>query len=86
MKVNYLFGNFSSTLSKCLDVYKFQNEIDLRYCRYLENQLSRYKELLNNIISENPRLTDYVNAFFQKKMTPRKSASENLDVNYERKR
>jgi hypothetical protein len=75
MKVNYLFGNFSTTLNKCLDIYKFQNEIDLRYCRYLENQLGKYKELLNNIMSENPRLKEYVNSFFQRKMTPHRSVS-----------
>ena len=45
-RVNYLFGNFSNTLAKCMDIYKFQNEIDLRYCQYLQTQLAKYKELL----------------------------------------
>ncbi len=78
MKVNYLFGNFQATLSKCLDIYKFQNEIDLRYCHYLQNQLAKYKELLSSIIDENPRLADYVNKFFKRKSTPHRSVSENL--------
>lgn len=34
-KVNHLFGNFESTLTRCIDIYRFQSEIDLRYCRYL---------------------------------------------------
>jgi hypothetical protein len=50
-KVNYLFSNVEVTLSRCLDIYRFQNDIDLRYCRFLEWNLARYKELLTNIIS-----------------------------------
>jgi len=74
-KVNHLFGSFETTLSRCMDIYRFQNDIDLRYIRFLECQLGRYKELLNNIMSENPRLKEYANNFFKRKATPYKSRS-----------
>lgn len=34
-----------------MDIYRFQTDIDLRYTRHLETQISRYKELLNNNIA-----------------------------------
>ena len=79
-KVNFLFGNYELSLSRCMDIYRFQSDIDLRYIRNLESQLIKYKELLNNIVAENPRLKEYVNNFFTKKSTPfkHKSVSENL--------
>ena len=79
-KVNFLFGNYELSLSRCMDIYRFQSDLDLRYIRNLESQLIKYKELLNNIVAENPRLKEYVNNFFTKKSTPfkHKSVSENL--------
>ena len=78
-KVNHLFGNYEASLTRCMDVYRFQNDVDLRYIKHLETQLSKYKELLSNIIAENPRLKEYINNFFHKKATPKyKSVSENL--------
>ena len=79
-KVNYLFGNYELNLTKCMEIYRFQSDLDLRYIKNLESQLIKYKELLNNIVAENPRLKEYVNNFFTKKSTPfkHKSVSENL--------
>jgi len=48
--MSYLFGNIETSIMKCLEIYKFQVNIDLRYCKFLENQIERYKDAIGELV------------------------------------
>ena len=55
-KMSHLFSNLETSLARCLEIYKFQASIDAKYCKFMENQLNKYKNAVNEIIQLNPQL------------------------------
>lgn len=68
-----------------LEIYKFQNDIDMRYIKHLEDQLGKYKELISHIVDENPRMKNYINNFFSMKSTPYKQRSVSENIQHHKK-
>ena len=60
--MSYLFSNLEFSFNRCIEAYKFQAGIDTKYCKFLENQLSRYKDAISEIVMFNPEFASYFDA------------------------
>lgn len=77
-KMSYLFSNLEFSFNRCIEAYKFQASIDAKYCKFLENQLVKYKEAIAEIVMFNPEFKSYFDAKLANKSKPHRSVSEHM--------
>lgn len=75
-KMSYLFSNLEFSFNRCIEAYKFQASIDAKYCKFLENQLTKYKEAIGEIVVYNPQLKDYFDNKLVNNKSKHRSSSE----------
>jgi len=80
-KMSYLFSNLEFSFNRCIEAYKFQASIDAKYCKFLENQLAKYKDAINEIVMFNPEFKAYFDGKLTNKSKPHRSSSEYLPNN-----
>lgn len=80
-KMSYLFSNLEFSFNRCIEAYKFQASIDAKYCKFLENQLAKYKDAINEIVMFNPEFKAYFDGKLANKSKPHRSSSEYLPNN-----
>lgn len=74
-KMTYLFGSMETSLNRAMEIYKFQANIDSRYTKFLERQLSKYRSSIDEIIDLNPELSPYFESKLANKSKHQNSVS-----------
>lgn len=59
--ISNLFSNVEKGFNKIFEVYRFQQEIANRYCKFLEGRISKYKMIVDELVALHPQLEDFFN-------------------------